>query len=1092
MVRRELHAALIAILLILSGQTSRAGSATWSAAPASGDWNTAANWVPMTVPNGLGDTGTFDFSNTTSVSVGNFIEVNSILFNPSASAFTITVSPPTSTISLDITGAGIINNSGNIQTFVVDSANGAAALAFFNSATAGSSTNFIGKGSTNGGINGGYIQFYGNSTADHGIFTADGSGSQSGNGGAVQFRENSTAANGSFTINGGQVSGANGGFAQFLDSSSAGNATLIANGGSGANAQGGTIEFASTTAANTAGNATLIANGGSAGGEGGVICFNGESTGGTARVEVFGNGRLELVNPTNSNLFHNAPGLTIGSLEGTGNVFLGNRNLNLTVGANNLSTAFSGVIQGDGSLSKIGTGSFTLAGANTYTGATTVDAGRLTIDSSTGSLNGTTGTALTMGGGTFDYDNTTSSTTKSQNMGALTFSAGESTVQTTRTAAQNVMLTFSSLAGRPAGVTRNFVVSGGTNGTSNSIVLTGAAAGFVDQGTFFGGSNYAFMNATSSYVRGINYNGDAGAATSSGATTLASTSFQQITGAVTAQNTATFTTLNISGDNDFTLAGGQTVTVNGILKSGNTAGGATISGGTAIQAANNAELVIRTDGASDVLSISTNIQANGTNALTKSGAGTLTLSVSNSYTGGTYITAGTLVLNGTNGSSTFGSGLGTGTVTINGGQLQFAPTGTQTAVTNFANSFVLNGGTLYANDGNEDLATGTGATINVTAPTTLQRQWGSVANKSLNLDGILQGSAALTLQGSGGNTTEGSSIWINNGSNTYNGTIRVNANTGSGGFAMVDGANNALEFATVNLSGIRTAGSTDAALLYGVQFKAGVTAPAFGALQGSGNINLQDLAGTPAAVGLNVGSNNATTTFSGSLSGPGSLTKAGNGAMTLSGANTYTGPTKVNAGELVVNGSITSAVTVNHSTLSGSGTIGALTVNSGSMLSPGSSPGILNIHGNLLLTLGSTYLVDLNGTALGTNYDQTNVSGVVTLGNATLSLNLGVIGHFTPAPGDMFTIINDAGSDAVTGTFNGLPEGALFRMDGSYFTISYQGGDGNDVVLTTAVPEPGIWMLLALGGVCFPNAARGRDIFLNIRAKRRKFNHRSL
>src|SRR5438105_1365524 len=117
----------------------------WDSAPSNNDWNTAANWSPMTVPNGPADTATFDFSNTTNVSVANFIEVYSVLFNPSASAFTITVRPPTSTISLDITGAGITNNSGNIQNFVVDSATGAAALAFLNSATAGSSTNFIGK-----------------------------------------------------------------------------------------------------------------------------------------------------------------------------------------------------------------------------------------------------------------------------------------------------------------------------------------------------------------------------------------------------------------------------------------------------------------------------------------------------------------------------------------------------------------------------------------------------------------------------------------------------------------------------------------------------------------------------------------------------------------------------------------------------------------------------------------------------------------------------------------------------------------------------------------------------------------------------------
>jgi autotransporter-associated beta strand protein len=135
------------------------------------------------------------------------------------------------------------------------------------------------------------------------------------------------------------------------------------------------------------------------------------------------------------------------------------------------------------------------------------------------------------------------------------------------------------------------------------------------------------------------YGSDAGAVTSGATTTLASATHQQITGAISAQNTATFSTLRISSNNNVTLAADQTVTVDGILKAGNNA--ATISGGTGIQASNNAELVIRTDRSSDALTISTSILANGANALTKTGLGTLTLSgANNAYSGGMTLNAG--------------------------------------------------------------------------------------------------------------------------------------------------------------------------------------------------------------------------------------------------------------------------------------------------------------------------------------------------------------------------------------------------------------------------------------------------------------------
>ena len=155
------------------------------------------------------------------------------------------------------------------------------------------------------------------------------------------------------------------------------------------------------------------------------------------------------------------------------------------------------------------------------------------------------------------------------------------------------------------------------------------------------------------------------------------------------------------------------------------------------------------------------------------------------------------------------------------------------------------------------------------------------------------------MQGFAGSAGEGSSIWINNANNSYSGTITVSASTGTGGFAMVAGANSALQYANVNLLGTRTSGATDAQLLYGVQFASGVDAPLFGSLAGNGNINLADESSTNVA--LTVGGNNASTTFSGILSGSGSLTKSGTGTMYLTGANTFLGGTTINGGTLNIN-----------------------------------------------------------------------------------------------------------------------------------------------------------------------------------------------
>ena len=422
-----------------------ADSATWSMNPTSGDWNTAVNWMPPTVPNGPDDVATFSLSNQTSVSIfGVEIELSSLVFDPGASAFTIAFTVNLPLTGLTFSGIGIVNNSGVLQTFVCD----LGTITFTQNATAGeliAYTNVYGidfhdnasAGNctfTREGNMAGLINFYDNSTADHATFT-----NNPGYGSAVIFYGNSTAGNATITNEGGDYylySGvtafvdtstaadglfiANGSLTnyygyslvRFWDSSKAGNGTVIANGGQVRDALGGLIELRdSSTAENgtfiangtmvsgalggrmtfdddaTASAATLMAKGGvgSKQGRGGGILFNDTSTGDTARVELHGNGFLDLRG-------HDTPELTIGSLEGDGLVFLGG--VNLSVGSNNLSTIFAGLIEEasegvTGALTKVGAGILMLSGANTYTGGTTIEGGKLVVNNMTGSGTGT-------------------------------------------------------------------------------------------------------------------------------------------------------------------------------------------------------------------------------------------------------------------------------------------------------------------------------------------------------------------------------------------------------------------------------------------------------------------------------------------------------------------------------------------------------------------------------------------------------------------------------------------------------------------------------------------------------------------------------
>ena len=232
-----------------------------------------------------------------------------------------------------------------------------------------------------------------------------------------------------------------------------------------------------------------------------------------------------------------------------------------------------------------------------------------------------------------------------------------------------------------------------------------------------------------------------------------------------------------------------------------------------------------------------------------------------------------------------------------------------------------------------------------------------------------------------------------------NGTpITVTGNSGTSGFVLVDGANNALQFATINPTG-----NGSGNLQYAVQFASGVDAPIFGGLSGSSNIKLQDLttsvsgsgpSGTAVALTVNDTNN---TTYSGTLTGAGSLTKSGTGTLVLSASgSTFSGGVTLNGGTLTIGATTTGSA---GSVTAGSLGTGTVTL-AGGTLNSNTSLNYTNPLNNALNVTGS---VSVGG---GTNF---GLGGAIT-GAGTISTgNAGSVGSSTYFSGNM---------SGFTGTFS--------------------------------------------------------------------------
>jgi fibronectin-binding autotransporter adhesin len=568
---------------------------------------------------------------------------------------------------------------------------------------------------------------------------------------------------------------------------------------------------------------------------------------------------------------------SVGAVAGGSGTILNNAtgtHATLTIGAANFSGNFASVIadnsSGTGTLrvSKVGAGVVNFQGVNTYSGGTSISGGVLAVNGNTGSLNAASTLDFGNTGGFLYQGNTTGS---SQSFGALTLDAGDATVQSNYGGSGNTSLTFSSLT-RTSGASGLLLATGGANGISNKIVLTGAAPNaLVDPGVFFGaggGIDFAWCDPAG-FVRAISYGTDPGSSTSAGSASV-SGAYIQTTGPVTAQTTESLVTLNVSGANDFTLADGASLTVAAILKTGDN--GALISGGAAIQAPGNGELVIRTGQPGDTLSISTPIVSSGANALTVAGAGTLALNVATSYSGATNVNNGILRLGNP------GAVQNSTLILNNSSVLTFAPSiGTFTA-----------GG--LAGPGNFSLTdTDGGAVVLVVGGN----------NANTNFSGSMKGSGTLTKIGSGSLTLSGPNGYV--GGTTVLGGMIVIGSDAIGTAAGTPAPLGALPAAGLGANNIVLNGGTlEANATFTINTQRGIgLGPATGAVGGAGTIGV--------AAG-NTLTYNGTITTAGNT-GDNQLAKNDLGTLVLSGSNSYTGGTMILGGTLVAGPDVTGAMT---------------------------------------------------------------------------------------------------------------------------------------------------------------------------------------
>jgi autotransporter-associated beta strand protein len=765
-----------------------------------------------------------------------------------------------------------------------------------------------------------------------------------------------------------------------------------------------------------------------------------------------------------------------GTLTLTGSITNGGFALTLD-GVGNITA--SGAISGTGALVKNGSGTLTLGASNTFSGGATLNGGTTIVIS--GSL-GASASAATINSATLDIAATVSS--------ARNFTLGSAT----STILVDPGLTFTATGIFSGTGTLNKTGAGtlalgglntysnGTNVSAGTLQITASerlanggavtvSGGTFDLQTFT--ETVAVVGLTSGSIIGT------GTGTLIGSSYgLQSGSVSAILGGTGSLTKSTAGTVTLTGAN--TYSGGTSIN-GGVLVVGSSgalgsSGNISFSGGGTLQytSSNTTDYSARFSNLmSQTFCIDTNAQnvtlgtaftsTGGT--MTKMGAGALTLSGANSYTGSTTVSGGTLQVNVNNALGTNAAG----TTVANGAALKLNGVNYSTAEGLTLNGTgVSNNGALY-NTGTStfagaiDIATNAtinagGGTLNLTGGiakngTTLTLAGGGTIN--INGNGITGSSANSDL------VVDGTTVVLNT-ANSYNGPTTVQ-NSG----ILQLGASNVLPSSPQTDMAVNTSSIFDMASRNdGVASLAG---------DSTGTVKNTTI-GTTSTLTVNP-STGVSTTFAGVIAGTNSgaqgnmaLIKSGAGTLALTGANTFTGSTTINGGTLMAADTTGSAL----------GSTGSITVNSGGTLLLGASDQINNsatvtLHGGTLArgsgnyNEGGTGLVGMGALTLSTTGSHidfgTGTVGILTFASFSPGLNTLTIDNWTGTvntqgiTGSTDRLIFDSDQASNLGSFSFAGFGGPvteFALGSGYFEV-------------VPVPEPSTWVsaALSLGGLIF-------------------------
>ncbi|MFA6289216.1 MAG: autotransporter domain-containing protein [Opitutaceae bacterium] len=554
-------------------------------------------------------------------------------------------------------------------------------------------------------------------------------------------------------------------------------------------------------------------------------------------------------------------------------------------------------------------------------------------------------------------------------------------------------------------------------------------------------------------------------------------------------NDATFTPSTTVFDNsakDYTLTGTDGIRTGSLTKNGtgtltmnnvNTyTGGTFVNGGTVIGNTDSLQGDITNNAAVEFDQAATGTYAgvmDGTGSLTKSGIGALTLSGANTYSGGTTVSAGSLI-----GNTTSLQGDITNNAAVTFAQ---ASAGTYSGVMDGSGSLTKSGAGDLTLSGANTYSGGTTVSAGSLIGDTTSLQGDITNNAAVTFNQPVAGTYSGVMDGSGSLTKSGAGALTLSGLNTYTGGTTISAGSlslsGTGTLGNSTGAlavnGGTLDLGTtsqtvgaVTLAGgtisngtltgtsyTSTGGSVDANLAgSGVVFTntsgtttlTGVNTYTGGTVINGGTVSasaatMPDSGGVILAVGgILILDDASAVTYADTITGGGTLQKTGAGALTL--ANTTDSLIDLQAGSMYLGSELTTtdvgATTVaSGGLLGGNGTIAGNLINNGTV-SPGFSPGTIFVAGNYTQGPGGTLVMEFASAA---SFDKLVITGTAGLAG---TLQIDLLGGYDPA-GQSFQILTAGGG--VSGTFSAVTGSAALTG-----TVTY---NANDVTVSfTQVP----------------------------------------